>query len=347
MEPVSSSPVSSPARPSSPAFTSTTSSSATHVELTSSEFFKKVDHPESPHINTMATELLSGSDCSLSPKLSPYPSGSPIIHFSPVEEIPYLPDVKESLLYKPDILQSPKSPSRVAYLRERSTKRHIPYPPRPSPLELRFANRVTGRVREPDFTSEQLQEHEDAISSGLSRMSFDTLYKAFKAVLASREAARHEVATSLWQVEYSERMTVFNQALHEENKNRLNLRDEQLKKIRNIFSERERTEIDDDTNYIQAVYNDECEMLRAITTQAEIISKRLGSRAKRELLASTGEVPYLPRFVGASQNRDNITCALRGGFTDAGTDTDTDSDIDFGEEEDRRSGWPGQQRAQL
>ncbi|KAG1887538.1 uncharacterized protein F5891DRAFT_988107 [Suillus fuscotomentosus] len=298
----------------------------------------------------MATELLFGSDCSLSPKLSPYPSGSPIIHFSLVEEIPYLPDVKESLLYKPDILQSPKSPSRVAYLRERSTKRHIPYPSRPSPLELRFANRVTGRVREPDFTSEQLQEkfanshmiyvqkHEDAISSGLSRMSFDTLYKVFKAVLASHEAARHEVATSLWQVEYSERMTVFNQALHEENKNHLNLRDEQLKKIRNIFSEHERTEIDDDTNYIQAVYNDECEMLRTITTQAEIISKCLGSRAKRELLASTGEVPYLPCFVGASQNRDNITYVLRGGFTDAGTDTDTDSDIDFGEEEDRRSG---------
>ncbi|KAG1895952.1 uncharacterized protein F5891DRAFT_1193575 [Suillus fuscotomentosus] len=77
-------------------------------------------------------------------------------------------------------------------------------------------------------------------------------------------------------------------------------------------------------------------MLRAITTQAEIISKHLGSRAKHELLASTGKVPYLPHFIGASQNRDNITCALHGGFTDASTDTDTNSNTDFGEEEDRR-----------
>ncbi|KAG1851601.1 hypothetical protein DFJ58DRAFT_728822 [Suillus subalutaceus] len=253
---------------------------------------------------------------------------------------PYLPDVKESILYKPDILQSPKSPSRAAYLHERSSKRHVPYPLRPSPLELQFANHMTGRVREPDFTPEQLQEHKDTISSGLSQMSFDTLYKAFKALLAGREAARHEVATSLWQVEYSERMTAFNQALHQENRDWLNMKDEQLKKLRNIFSERDRTEIDDDTDYIQAIYNNECEMLRAITAQAEIISRHLGSRAKRELLASTGEAPYLPWFVGGLHNKDSITLALRG-FTDAGTDTDTDSDTDSGEDDDNR---PGQQR---
>ncbi|KAG1891769.1 uncharacterized protein F5891DRAFT_1197465 [Suillus fuscotomentosus] len=340
MELASSSPVSSPARLSSPTFTSTTSSSATCVELTPLEFYKKVDYPESPHI--MATELLSGSDCLLSPKMSPYPPGSPNCRFSPVEELPYLPDVKESLLYQPDSFQSQRSLSRAAYLREKPSKRHVPYPPRPSPLELRFANRVTGRVRQPDFTAEQLQEHEDAISSGLSQMSFGTLYKAFKAVLAGREAARHEVATSLWQVEASERMSTFNQALHQENKTRLFLKDEQLKKIRNIFSERDRTEIDDDTNYNQAVYNDECEILRAITAQAEIISNHLGSSARRELLASTGETTYLPRFVGTLKNKDSITRALGGGCTEAGVITDTDTDTDSGED-DASVGQPGQQ----
>ncbi|KAG1862306.1 hypothetical protein F4604DRAFT_1921782 [Suillus subluteus] len=344
MELASSSPASSPPQPSSPTFTSTTSSSATRVELTPLEIFKKVDYPELPH--NMTTALLSGSDCSLSPKLPPSLSGSPNVCLSPVEEIPYLPDVKESLLYKPGLIQSPKSPSRAAHLRERSSKRHIPYH-RPFPLELRLAKRVTGRVHEPDFTPEQLQEHEDAISSGLSRMSFDTLYKAFRALLAGREAVRHEVATSLWQVEYSERMTAFNKALHQENKDRLNMKDEQLKKIRNLFSGRDRTEIDDDTDYLQAVYNDECEMLRAITTQAEIVSRRLGSRAKRELLASTGEAPYLPRFVGTLPNKDSITHVLRGDFTDAGTDTDTDSDNDFGEDGDYRGEWPGQCGMQL
>ncbi|KAG1898798.1 uncharacterized protein F5891DRAFT_981687 [Suillus fuscotomentosus] len=173
-------------------------------------------------------------------------------------------------------------------------------------------------------------------------MSFGTLYKVFKAVLAGREAACHEVATSLWQVEASERMSAFNQALHQENKTRLFLKDEQLKKIRNIFSERDRTEIEDDTNYNQAVYNDECEILRAITTQAEIISNHLGSSARRELLASTGETTYLPRFVGTLKNKDSITRALGGGCTEASVITDTDTDMDSGED-DASVRQPGQQ----
>ncbi|KIK32121.1 hypothetical protein CY34DRAFT_19274 [Suillus luteus UH-Slu-Lm8-n1] len=177
-----------------PAFTSSTSSSATRVELTPLDFFKKVDHPESPH---MAAEVLSGSDCSLSPKLfPPPPSDSPKSYLSLVDEILYLPNLKKSL-------RSPKSPSQAAYSCERSSKRHIPYPLRPSPLQLRFANRDTGQA-EPDFTSEQLQEYEEIISSDLSWINFDTLYKAFKAALAGHKAAYYEVATSLWQIEYSE-----------------------------------------------------------------------------------------------------------------------------------------------
>ncbi|KAG1840201.1 hypothetical protein DFJ58DRAFT_845462 [Suillus subalutaceus] len=138
-------------------------------------------------------------------------------------------------------------------------------------------------------------------------MSFDTLYKVFKALLASCKAVCHEVATSLWEVEASECMTAFNQVLHQENQIRLNLKDKQLKKIRNYFSEREPTEIDDNMDYNQAIYNNECKMLCAITAQAEIISRHLGSRARHELLASTGKAPYLPRFVDALHNRDSIT----------------------------------------
>ncbi|KAG2121527.1 hypothetical protein BD769DRAFT_1390093 [Suillus cothurnatus] len=156
----------------------------------------------------MTTALLSGSDCSLSPKLSPSLPSSPKVYVSPVEEIPYLPDVHESLLYKPSLIQSSRSPSRATHLHERSSKRHIPYPLRPSPLEVHLANRVTGQVHEPDFTLEQLQKsiqkHKDTISGGLLQMSYATLYKVFEALLAGHEAIRHEVATSLWQVEYSE-----------------------------------------------------------------------------------------------------------------------------------------------
>ncbi|KAG2132230.1 hypothetical protein BD769DRAFT_1386508 [Suillus cothurnatus] len=246
----------------------------------------------------MTTALLSGSDCSISPKLSPSLPSSPKVYFSPVEEIPYLPDVQESLLYKPGLIQSSRSPSRATHLHERSSKRHIPYPLRPSPLEVHLANCMTGR---------SIQKHEDAISSGLSWMSYATLYKAFKALLTGREAIHHEVATSLWQVEYSEQMTAFN----------------------------------------QAVYNNECKMLRAITAQVEIVSMRLGPCAKRELLASTSEAPYLPHFIGTLPNKDSIMHVLHGGFTDVGTDTDTDSNIDFGKDGEDCGVQPGHCGMQL
>ncbi|KAG2105171.1 hypothetical protein BD769DRAFT_1393330 [Suillus cothurnatus] len=97
-------------------------------------------------------------------------------------------------------------------------------------------------------------------------------------------------------------------------------------------------------DYHQAIYNDECKMLCAITTQAEIISKCLGSCARRDLLASTGEAPYLPRFVETLHNRDSITHVLHSGFTDAGTNTDTDTNSDFGEDDDS-SRWPDQQQS--
>lgn len=171
------SPASSPPRPSSPAFTNTTSSSATRVELTPLEIFKKADYSELP--TNMTTALLSGSDCSLSPKLSPSLPSSPKVYLSPVEEIPYFPDVQESLLYKPSLIQSSRSPSQATHLHERSSKRHIPYPLRPSPLEVHLANRVTGQVREPDFTLEQLQEV-FVFSFLYSRVSLHSLFKSMK-----------------------------------------------------------------------------------------------------------------------------------------------------------------------
>jgi hypothetical protein len=120
------------------------------------------------------------------------------------------------------------------------------------------------------------------------------------------------------------------------------LKDEQLKKIRNFFSEWDCTENDNNMDYRQAIHNDECEMLHAITAQAEIISKCLGSCARCDLLASTGKAPYLPRFVETLHNRDSITRVLHSGFTDAGTDTNTDTDSDISKDDDS-SGQPDQQ----
>ncbi|KAG0700278.1 hypothetical protein DFH29DRAFT_1001263 [Suillus ampliporus] len=340
MEFVPSSPVPSPPRSSSPA--PTNSSSATRVEPPSSDFFKKTSHSyrDSPHV--MTSEIGSGSD-----------TGSLHIPLSPVDEVPKPPGAKQSLLYKSpnrslsyrQLLKSPlcrgkpdhkspswkgnhglklfTSPSRCGqYLRERSSKQHIPYALHPAPLELRFAARASGRGCKPEFTAEEIHEREDAMFRGFSQLSFATLYSLFKSKLAGREAAHQRLVTMAWELEESERFTTFLDGVQRENKNRLLFSDEELKQIRNTFCDQTQEQIDDDTNYLQAIYEDDCEILRAVAAQAEVLSKHLGSRVKEDVLGSMGESSHSPQFVGPSSN------------TDDSMDDDEGTGDDEGDEED-------------
>ncbi|KAG1777253.1 hypothetical protein EV702DRAFT_1045623 [Suillus placidus] len=170
------------------------------------------------------------------------------------------------------------------------SQKHIPYASRPAPLELRFAARVSGQGCRPEFTVEEInkayltgQKREEAISRGFSHLSLATLYQLFKSKLAGREAARQRLVTTTWELEASEWYTTFLDGLYRENKDRLLFSDEELSRIRNVFSDRLQEEIDDDMNYLQAVYDDECEMLRAVAAQAEVLKRHLGSRVQEDL----------------------------------------------------------------
>jgi hypothetical protein len=179
MEFAPSSPVTPAIRSSSPA--PTNSSSATRVEPTSSDFYKKTNHLNSPQF--MTSEIGSGSD-----------AGSPRIPLTPVDEVPKLPEARQSILYsvpksphakrntmrntmhkrfKSPPRPNPKSPSwhgkslaklsispsrRERHMLERKSKNHIPYSSRPAPLELRFAARLSGQGSRPEFTAEEIHE---------------------------------------------------------------------------------------------------------------------------------------------------------------------------------------------
>ncbi|KAG1882720.1 hypothetical protein F4604DRAFT_1678228 [Suillus subluteus] len=96
------------------------------------------------------------------------------------------------------------------------SKNYIPYPLCQAPLELQFAAHVSGRGCKPEFTAEEIRESK----------------------LAGHEAARQRLVTTAWELEESERFTTFLDRVHHENKDRLLLSDEELKKIRNTFSSR-------------------------------------------------------------------------------------------------------------
>jgi hypothetical protein len=98
----------------------------------------------------MAT-ILSQSECD--------PTGSPH-SLSPIDDAALkAPDGKESLfLGPPSVTPLPGVSPRGKYLREWMLRKHQPYTLRPAPLELRFAARITGRVHQPEFTPEEIEE---------------------------------------------------------------------------------------------------------------------------------------------------------------------------------------------
>ncbi|KAG2335530.1 hypothetical protein BDR05DRAFT_1006716 [Suillus weaverae] len=262
MEFAPSSPPPSPPHSSSPA--PTNSSSATRVEpsLFDFKFPKQTNNLNRDSPRWMTSDIGSISD-----------TGSPLVPLSPVDEVPKPHEAKQSILYKvpksPNvkrstsyrhILKSPSqrgkpglkshprngksytkifaSPSRRGqYLRERMSQKHIPYASRPAPLELRFAARVSGQGCRPEFTVEEINEREEAISRGFSHLSLATLYQLFKSKLAGHEAARQRLVTTTWELEASEWYTTFLDGLYRENKDHLLFSDEELSRIRNVFSD--------------------------------------------------------------------------------------------------------------
>ncbi|KAG0693788.1 hypothetical protein DFH29DRAFT_881176 [Suillus ampliporus] len=148
------------------------------------------------------------------------------------------------------------------------------------------------------------QKREDTIAKGFSQLSFATLYSLFKSKLAGRKAARQRLVTMAWELEESEWFTTFLDGVHHENKDRLLFSDEELKQIRNIFCEWTQEQINDDTNYLQAVYDDDCEILCTVAAQAKVLSKHLGLRVKEDVLGSMGVSSHSPQFVDDSMDDD-------------------------------------------
>ncbi|KAG1742147.1 hypothetical protein EDB19DRAFT_1827799 [Suillus lakei] len=187
---------------------------------------------------------------------------------------------------------------RGQHILERMSKNHIPYASRPTPLELRFAARVSGRGSRPEFTANEVRE------------------------LAGREAARQRLVTTTWELKASERYTTFLNGLQRENRNSLISSDEELKRIRNVFSDRSQQDLDDDINYLQAVYDDDCEILRAVAAQADVLKRHLGSRVKDDVLLGTmGESSHTPRFIGKAPGTDDSM------YDDGDSGDDDDQDI--------------------
>ncbi|KAG2353054.1 hypothetical protein BDR07DRAFT_1497106 [Suillus spraguei] len=87
-----------------------------------------------------------------------------------------------------------------------------------------------------------------------------------------------------WEIEEAERFLEFLDALHVDNKERFGFAQEDLNMFRKLFSECDHSDVNDDRDYLQAVYEDELEVLCIVSLQAEQFSKILGAHVRKDFL---------------------------------------------------------------
>ncbi|KAG1872233.1 hypothetical protein F4604DRAFT_1925850 [Suillus subluteus] len=194
----------------------------------------------------------------------------------------------KGLFYNPSTSPDPSRNARRQFIRERMSRKLVPYPPDPAPLEVHFAARLMGRERKPYVSGESLAKHAGHLENGLSQMRPSTLYKGYQAQLAARETARQRMLATAWEIEEAERFITFLNAMHADNEDRLKFTDAQLHSFRSLFSEHDCIEVDDDRDYLQAVYEDEREILKVISYQAEHVAKVLGSHVGNTFQSGVG-----------------------------------------------------------
>ncbi|KAG1847682.1 hypothetical protein DFJ58DRAFT_730095 [Suillus subalutaceus] len=158
---------------------------------------------------------------------------------------------------------------------------YLPYPPNPSPLELRYAARVMKSKFQPEFSLEETQKLKEQLESGLSQMTTPTLYKGYKAKLTSREVARQHMVLAMWEIDEVAQYEAFLISIYGKNKRQVKMAEGELQGFRKIFSQRGQAELEDDRRYLQAVYEDECEILRVTSAQTDQVANLLSSCVKR------------------------------------------------------------------
>ncbi|KAG2129637.1 hypothetical protein DEU56DRAFT_758132, partial [Suillus clintonianus] len=151
--------------------------------------------------------------------------------------------------------------------KSRTSRKHFPYPPNPAPLELRYAARMMKSKFQPEFSLEATQKFQEQLESGLSQMTTATLYKGYKAKLASREVARQRMVLATWEIDEAAQYEEFLIAIYGENEQR---------------------------KYLQAVFEDECEILRVASAQTDQVATLLNSRVKHAFLKPAAAFPLHP-----------------------------------------------------
>ncbi|KAG2140474.1 uncharacterized protein EDB93DRAFT_1105885 [Suillus bovinus] len=139
-----------------------------------------------------------------------------------------------------------------------------------------------------EFLLEAIHKLDKQLEGGLSQMKSSTLYKGYKSQLATHEAAHQCVLLTTWEIEAVEHQHTFLTAIHAEHVEQFGGAEKELQCYTRIFSQCSLANTAEDKDYIQAIYEDECQALHVINAQADQVVKLLSKRIKDTFLAHSG-----------------------------------------------------------
>ncbi|KAG2110107.1 hypothetical protein DEU56DRAFT_920234 [Suillus clintonianus] len=151
---------------------------------------------------------------------------------------------------------------------------NISIPPQSSSIGASLCSSDDEVQFQPEFSLEATQKFQEQLESGLSQMTTATLYKGYKAKLASREVARQRMVLATWEIDEAAQYEELLIAIYGENE--------------------QRRKLEDDRKYLQAVFEDECEILRITSAQTDQVATLLNSRVKHAFLKPAAAFPLHP-----------------------------------------------------
>ncbi|KAG1809591.1 uncharacterized protein BJ212DRAFT_1302441 [Suillus subaureus] len=148
-------------------------------------------------------------------------------------------------------------------------------------------------------------KHAGYLENGLAQMFPLTLYKGYQAQLASCETVHQHMLATAWEIEEAKCFIMFPNAMHTDNEDWLKFMDDQLHSFRSLFSEHDYTDINNDQDYLQAVYEDKHKILKVISYQAEHVVRVLGSHFGKTFQSEVGASRFSPSQPGVIDDEDD------------------------------------------
>ncbi|KAG2054952.1 hypothetical protein BDR06DRAFT_971300 [Suillus hirtellus] len=149
-----------------------------------------------------------------------------------------------------------------------------------------------------------MEKLEEQLENGLLQMKTATLYKGYKAKLLTHEVTCQHLFLSTLEAEEADLTASYADAICAENKEHFGPAKEELQHYRSHFSQHGHLEADDDRNYPQAVYEDECQILCTVNIQTNQVVKILDKCITQSLTDCTGYFPMHHHFCNKVQTTE-------------------------------------------